>query len=175
MRPVIASGAKQSMAARKNWIASSQGLLAMTTTTGHGFVFSQRNAPEFCKFIRPKKKRAQGRPGARCTRGPVCKGRVENAHEHTGSAETLRPSPRDGVTAYSVLSPARPELACHRRPRDTKYHRELDTSHRGVRTTRLCRTHQPRSSVAAFASTAPRPNVSDDGQRPLYFRTGWRE
>src|SRR5882762_10909289 len=25
------------------------------------------------------------------------------AHEHTGSAETLRPSPRNGFTAYSVL------------------------------------------------------------------------
>src|SRR5882724_10338774 len=29
----------------------------------------------------------------------------KNAHEHTGSAETLRPSLRSGVTAYFVLSP----------------------------------------------------------------------
>ena len=29
----------------------------------------------------------------------------ENAHEHTGSAETLRPSPRNGFTAYNALSP----------------------------------------------------------------------
>ncbi|WP_210264880.1 hypothetical protein [Bradyrhizobium archetypum] len=29
----------------------------------------------------------------------------ENAHEHTGSAETLRPSLRNGFTAYFVLSP----------------------------------------------------------------------
>jgi hypothetical protein len=29
---------------------------------------------------------------------------VENAHEHTGSAETLRPSPRNGFTAYNALS-----------------------------------------------------------------------
>jgi hypothetical protein len=28
----------------------------------------------------------------------------ENAHEHTGSAETLRPSLRNGFTAYFVLS-----------------------------------------------------------------------
>jgi hypothetical protein len=28
----------------------------------------------------------------------------KNAHEHTGSAETLRPSPRNGFTAYNVLS-----------------------------------------------------------------------
>ena len=29
----------------------------------------------------------------------------ERAHEHTGSAETLRPSLRSGLTAYFVLSP----------------------------------------------------------------------
>src|SRR6478609_62586 len=29
----------------------------------------------------------------------------ERAHEHTGSAETLRPSLRSGFTAYFVLSP----------------------------------------------------------------------
>ena len=28
----------------------------------------------------------------------------KGAHEHTGSAETLRPSPRNGFTAYSALS-----------------------------------------------------------------------
>jgi hypothetical protein len=61
--------------------------------------------------------------------------------------------------------PGETRLACHRRRADTSA--QFDTSHWGVRTTRLCRTLQPRSSVAAFASTAPRPNVSDDGQRPL--------
>ena len=29
----------------------------------------------------------------------------KNAHEHTGSAETLRPSLRNGFTAYNVISP----------------------------------------------------------------------
>jgi len=59
----------------------------------------------------PKKERAQGRPGARCTRGLMCKDALgKNAHEHTGSAETLRPSLRNGFTAYIVLSPARPGL-----------------------------------------------------------------
>ena len=29
----------------------------------------------------------------------------ENAHEHTGSAEAVRPSLRNGFTAYNVLSP----------------------------------------------------------------------
>ena len=35
----------------------------------------------------------------------------ESAHEHTGSAETLRPSLRNGFTAYSALSPVTGFLA----------------------------------------------------------------
>ena len=44
-------------------------------------------------------------PDARCTRGLVCKMGKENAHEHTGSAEAIRHSLRNGFTAYIVLSP----------------------------------------------------------------------
>ena len=35
---------------------------------------------------------------------------AKSAHEHTGSAEAVRPSLRNGFTAYFVLSPARPGL-----------------------------------------------------------------
>src|SRR2546430_7812888 len=35
----------------------------------------------------------------------------ERAHEHTGSAETLRPSLRNGFTAYFVLSPVNGSFA----------------------------------------------------------------
>jgi hypothetical protein len=35
---------------------------------------------------------------------------MQNAHQHTGSAEAVRPSLRNGFTAYIVLSPARPGL-----------------------------------------------------------------
>jgi hypothetical protein len=38
------------------------------------------------------------------------------AHEHTGSAETLRHSLRNGFTAYAALSPAT-NSSCHRRRR----------------------------------------------------------
>jgi len=62
--------------------------------------------------VPPKNQRAQGRPGARCTRGLVCNVHLKkNAHEHTGSAETLRPSLRNGFTAYSELSPVTGFLA----------------------------------------------------------------
>src|SRR6266851_10441123 len=33
---------------------------------------SRRDAPEFCKTVRPAKQRAQGMPGARCTRSLAC-------------------------------------------------------------------------------------------------------
>jgi hypothetical protein len=44
-------------------------------------------------------------PDARCTRGLVCKMGRKNAHEHTGSAEAIRHSLRNGFTAYFALSP----------------------------------------------------------------------
>jgi hypothetical protein len=57
-------------------------------------------------FVVPRQQREQGMPGARCTRGLVCKIVRRNAHEHTGSAEAVRHSLRNGFTAYAVLSPA---------------------------------------------------------------------
>ncbi len=77
--------------------------------------FPRRASPGLCKSFRPKK-RAQGMPGARCTRGLVCKVVRRNAHEHTGSAEAIRHSPRNGFTAYAVLSPAT-NSSCHRHRR----------------------------------------------------------
>jgi hypothetical protein len=48
-------------------------------------------------------------PDARCTRGLACKTGNENAHEHTGSAEAIRHSLRNGFTAYT-WSPRRSGL-----------------------------------------------------------------
>src|SRR5665213_2906239 len=41
-------------------------------TSLHRPAFSRRTAPEVCKSAPPQKKRAQGRPGARCTRDLMC-------------------------------------------------------------------------------------------------------
>jgi hypothetical protein len=58
--------------------------------------------------------RAQGKPGADCARSAVCKN-CETTHTGlTGTAETSRLSPRNGFTAYFVLSPVS-GLFCHRR------------------------------------------------------------
>jgi hypothetical protein len=189
--PVIASEAKQSISPQaEEWIASSLALLAMTVPK---FKTHLRDPAAQCPgsaYSFPPQKREQGMPGARCTRGLVCKAVRKNAHEHTGSAETLRHPPRNGFTAYGALSSAT-NSSCHR-------HRRIDgfarpgwadetsadlTPATGARTTRFCRTLQRRSSGArwiahgkppcdhtrapdAAASTASHPNVRDDGQTP---------
>jgi hypothetical protein len=75
----------------------------------------------------------------------------EHAHEHTGSAESIRPSLRNGFTAYSALSPAT-NSSCHRRLRiddlarpgwARKTSADL-TSATDARTTRLRRTQPSR-------------------------------
>jgi hypothetical protein len=98
---------------------------------------------------------------AKCTK--------ENAHEHTGSAEAVRPSLRNGSTAYFVLSLAT-GLFCHHRRADTSA--RLDASN-GASGPHDFAVRKPRRSSARkkrattwLASTASRPNVRDDGQRP---------
>ena len=51
------------------------------------------------------RERAQGTPGACCTRGLVCNKCIEGAHEHTGTDGASRRSLRNGFTAYAALSP----------------------------------------------------------------------
>ena len=140
-------------------------------TSGCDSAFSRRTAPEVCKLAPPPKEEGAGKTGCALhprSRVQMC---AEDAHEHTGEAEAVRPSLRNGSTAYFVLSPVRPELVCHRRSADTSA--QLDTCHWSARTTRLCRTLDALFVKSASASTAPRPNVSDDGQRPL-SRDGMR-
>src|SRR5438309_8990506 len=81
--------------------------------TKYVVAFSRLKESEVCIFVcPPRNQRAQGRPGARCTRGLACQcTRQKAAHEHTGSAETLRPSLRNGFTAYFVLSPVNGSFA----------------------------------------------------------------
>jgi hypothetical protein len=94
--------------------------------------------------------RAQGTPGACCTRGLVCKDAQRNAHEHTGTVGAFRRSLRNGFTAYSALSPAT-NSSCHRRRRiggsaEPGWARNTSadlTPATGARTTRFCRTQPP--------------------------------
>src|SRR5438094_10308334 len=53
----------------------------------------------------PSNQRVHGRPGACCTRGLACDLRKQNCTRAYRAAGTLRPSLRNGFTAYFVLFP----------------------------------------------------------------------
>jgi hypothetical protein len=75
-------------------------LLAMTTE--YDFAISRRDAPEVFHFVCPHKNR--GRREDRVRAAPAVSRAMcikKCAPEHTGLAETLRPSPRNGFTAYT--------------------------------------------------------------------------
>jgi hypothetical protein len=81
----------------------------------YSFAIPRRDAPEVLRELsRHKNQRARGMPDARCTRGLACKTGNKSAHEHTGSAEAIRHSLRNGFTAYNALSSAT-NSSCHRR------------------------------------------------------------
>jgi hypothetical protein len=103
-----------------------------------------------------------------CTKRFTSGGNRSSHHGHTGNT---RHSPRNGFTAYFVLSPVT-GLVCHRRPRGLPP-RKLDTSVGVSGPHDFAVRKHTLSSVAWFASTASRPNVRDDGQRPS-FGTGRR-
>src|SRR5260370_28000826 len=113
---VIASGAKQSISPRKGrmdcFVAS---LLAMTVfqlqTQLRDFATQCARAVDQSPPERGRREcRVRAAPAVSCARCTK-----ENAHEHTGSAETLRHSPRNGFTAYAC-SPAT-NSSCHRHRR----------------------------------------------------------
>ena len=89
----------------------------------------------------------------------------KGAHEHTGAAENIRHSLRNGFTAYNVLSPENGSFASVA-PWEVRCLQVHGRQQRGVRTTRLCRTLRPRSSSDNLHVHRSPPNVRDDGRRP---------
>ena len=119
-----------------------------------------RSRPDLCHFVVPLfEGRAQGKPGAGCTRSPGAKectgGRT------TGTAEQSRLSPRNGFTAYFVLSPVS-GLCCHRcRPRNEAGRIDARVAAPGphdfaVRYRRFVRRETRPALAAAIASRAQR-------------------
>jgi hypothetical protein len=122
------------------------------------------SARVFLFISRPLQQRAQGRPGARCTRGLACIVHREHAHEHTGSAENIRPSLRNGFTAYIVLSLVRRALLPPSPARSFGSH-ELDAS-----VGRRNHTTSPSAKTAlvsrSFRVHRISTHVRDDRERP---------
>src|SRR6266540_2393748 len=127
------------------------------------FAISRRISPEVCIFVCPlRNQRAQGRPGACCTRGLACDLRKQKCTRAYRAAGTLRPSLRNGFTAYFVLFPENGSFAsvaggtlpanltpAPRRPNHTP-------------SPYAQAAHVSRSSRVHRIS----PHVRDDGQRP---------
>jgi hypothetical protein len=72
------------------------------TVERHAVSFPRLVFARVVQFIGPLSfERAQGKPGADCARSTVCK-KVASTHTAlTGTAETSRLSPRNGLTAYT--------------------------------------------------------------------------
>src|SRR6476469_6972497 len=132
-------------------------------------------------------------PGAQCTRSLAC-----NVKWHTSVVATVTPgitrhSPRNGFTAYAVLSPAT-SSCCHRHPRikvlSARSGRRASANlapATGARTTRFCRTQKapislhaaPRSRGSSRPATPLRagrfhvhripPRARDDARSPLWW------
>jgi hypothetical protein len=125
---------------------------------------SRRDAPEFCVFLRaPKKQRAQGKPGARCTRSRACS--VESTrvshHRFTGTPGL----PCAMVLTVSFVLSRVTGLCCHPRPQEALLLENLTpASGRQDHTTSpsatvpfVWRAICPPDTAASIASRAQRP------------------
>ena len=143
--------------------------------------------PSFARTLSLRKQREQGMPDARCTRGLVCKGVRECAHEHTGQRRTsdipcamalrlISRSPRRIRAFVASVAPRKPA----RRPgRAFRASARLDANHRGVGSTRFCRTLQRRSSarrsIAHGVDPALPPPARPTLPRPPHPRPAFRD
>jgi hypothetical protein len=95
----------------------------------------------------------------------VQRAQKEHAHEHTGSAESIRPSLRNGFTAYNVLSPVNGFVATVAPEKLASQELDASTAASGPHDFAVRLT--PRSSVMASASTASHRAFRDDREPTL--------
>ena len=131
--------------------------------------FSRRIAPEVCIFVCPHRiERAQGRPGACCTRGLACDLRKQNGTRAYRAAGAFRPSLRNGFTAYFVLSPENGSFA------SVATREALPPSGLAPAPRRPNHTTSPYASGAHVYRTLSvhriSPRVRDDREAPLICR-----
>ncbi|MEH2531252.1 hypothetical protein V1274_002261 [Bradyrhizobium sp. AZCC 1614] len=138
----------------------------------YDFATSRHHLPEVCSENFPPSSN-QGRREDRVLAAPEVSCAVAhkgNAHEHTGTAETLRPSLRNGFTAYFVLFPENGFLASVA-PEKLRFSMNLTPAPR-----RPNHTTSPYASCAyvyrAFSVHRISPHVRDDRERPSMGETG---
>jgi hypothetical protein len=128
---------------------------SVTLAFKHAFTFSRLDArglterrPSSMRGSRECRVRAA--PAVSCA---ICT--KKSAHEHTGSAEAVRHSLRNGFTAYTVLSPAT-NSSCHRRCRLDGWSIRSDRiRRRQLGTSNGCRDH----TVLPYAAARLRPTA----------------
>jgi hypothetical protein len=155
---------------------SSPTLLAMTdrlrfncqTASGQAFAFSRRESPELCVDGHPLKTRGRRESRVRAAPAVSCAcASTKKAHTSIQvQRETLRPSLRNGFTAYSALSPVN-GLSCHRRPAESFAFRGLDASIAASGPHGFAVRACLRSSAASRASTTSHRAFRDDREPPL--------
>jgi hypothetical protein len=134
------------------------------TTTEYDFAISRHELSEVCwKTSRPLVQRAQGRPGARCTRGLacICTQRMRTrAYRFSGNTPAF-----PAQWLYGLLRALPGErLSCHHRPRKLAFANLAPAPRRQDHTT------SPYASGAYVYRTACvhriSPHVRDDRKRP---------
>src|SRR5437899_12097300 len=137
--------------------------LSRVTTSEYDFAISRHELPEVCLVTsRPLAQRAQGRPGACCTRGLACDLRKQNCTRAYRAAGAFRPSLRNGFTAYFVLFPENGSFA--------SVAGETDPANLTPAPRRPNHTTSPYASGAYVYRTLSvhriSPRVRDDRERP---------
>ena len=129
----------------------------------HNFAISRHDLPEVCIFFCPPD--LEGRREDRVLAAPAVPRAIcanKTAHEHTGQRETLRPSLRNGFTAYFVLFPENGSFA--------SVAGETDSANLTPAPRRPNHTTSPYASGAyvyrALSVHRISPHVRDDRERP---------
>jgi hypothetical protein len=125
-------------------------------------------APGLCIFLRLEKQRAQGKPGARCTRSLAWCVKNTRVSHHRFTGTPGLPCAMV-LTAYFALSPVT-GLVCHRHPQETckkLASRELDASVGASGPHDFAVRAQRHSSFDLPRPPHPVPNVRDDRDTPL--------
>jgi hypothetical protein len=134
------------------------------TAGRYDFAFSRRDAPGVLHFVCPRKKRAQGRPDARCTRGLMCVSANKNLHM---SIQVQLATPGLPCAMALRLIRGRPgdRLSCHRHPADCSAKLDASTGTSGPHDFTV-----RNSSVRLRCSRVHRisPHVRDDRERPSF-------
>jgi hypothetical protein len=127
-------------------------------------------APELCMFLRLEKQRAQGKPGARCTRSRACRVVSTRVSHHRFTGTPGLPCAMV-LTVYFALSLVT-GLSCHHRSQETCKQlasRELDASVGASGPHDFAVRAQRHSSFDSRRPSHPAPNVRDDRDTPLLW------